>query len=129
MEQKIIEGNRLIANSPFAEQSDKDHISHYVDSGNEIGLEQYYMLLEYHKNWSRLMPVVEKIEQLGHNVSMWSNRNDEAIDAIKIFYVTRIYKKGDERMQCIGSDNISESRLQSTYQAVIKFITWYNQSK
>lgn len=71
--------------------------------------------LEYNTSWDWLMPVVEKIESLGHGVTIGMG------------------------MYCVIQDDITEDgieftgmedgKLLSTYRAVIEFIEWYNENK
>lgn len=59
--ENINENNRLIAYSDFAPDDVKVNIEHYTDNGSNDGLRLYLGSLDFHKNYSSLMPVVEKI--------------------------------------------------------------------
>lgn len=63
--------------------------------------------LDFHKHWELLMPVVEKIENLGHTVDIWNN----------VSVIPHLPKQ------------IGESKIEAVYKAVVQFITWYNQQK
>ena len=70
---------------------------------NGIYFEQGYILseLEYHTSWDWLMPVVEKIKDLGYS---------QELDKI------------DNVLTC-------DLRINSLYKAVVEFIKWYNENK
>ncbi len=60
--EEIIEGNKLIAYSKFAPQNTTLNIEHFVDSGNDFGLDHYLnKMLFFHKDWNMLMDVVQVI--------------------------------------------------------------------
>lgn len=69
----------------------------------------------YHDNWDSLMPVIEKIESLGYfcMINKW----------------TSVYT-GSEKNGRISITTVEgKSKLTNTYQAVIKFIEWYNENE
>lgn len=71
--------------------------------------------LKYHTSWDWLMPVVEKIEELGYCV--WFQTRKKAPILITI------WKNGDEIIR-IG--NLHDTKIKTVYNAVIDFIKWYN---
>lgn len=94
--EEIIEGNRLIAEF-MVERSDLLFIT---------------FSSKYHKLWDWLMPVVEKIESMGHPC--------------------KICLSHTEFLHC-HSDTMSitwpmagTSKIESVYDAVLTFIKWYN---
>jgi len=69
--------------------------------------------LRYHSDWNLLMPVVEKIEQVGGKIDIeFSIGTDETWIIQNSQFET--YKYGG-------------TKLERTYQAVIEYINWYNQ--
>jgi len=66
--------------------------------------------LKYHKSWDWLMPVVEKIEDMGCEVVM---TNAECTISGNDCYV----------------ESIGKSRREATYNAVVEFINQYNKTK
>lgn len=60
--------------------------------------------LDYHKNWNSLMPVVEKVEDLGYGVT--------------------IYRKGCQINDVFSTTNgfNHSSKKEETYKAIVKFI-------
>lgn len=67
--------------------------------------------LKYHTSWDWLMPVVEKIEQLEYYVRIEQN-------LVTIYKVSKAY-------EWFGGGT-SETKIESTYIAVIEFIKYYN---
>ncbi len=74
-------------------------------------------ILDYHKNWNTLMPVIEKIESMGYSVS------------IERYLVQIIKSVSPDIMGLINvlaqSDDDKKIDLANT--AVTQFIQWYNQ--
>lgn len=70
--------------------------------------------LLFHSDWNWLMDVVDKIESLNFSVEM--NRQEEGD------YQCLIVKKE------IIVQTFSSNKMESVYQAVVKFIKWYEQN-
>ena len=68
----------------------------------------------YHESWNKLMPVVEKIESLGYDVSI----NTSYVDIMK-------YNEGGGMTQVACGEG-KGSKINNTLDAVIQFITYYN---
>jgi hypothetical protein len=98
MSEEILQGNQLIAE--FMGQT----FAH-----------AYY--LKYHKDWNELMPVVEKIESLGYDVT---------IDGKRCYITYGDY--GTKTYEHIA-DEECQSKLEAVYNAVIQFIHYYNSNK
>lgn len=64
----------------------------------------------YHNSYDSIMPVVEKIESLGHSVIIDGTQCKIFMDHDWINY----YK---------------DSKIESVYASVVKFIQWYNPNK
>lgn len=66
----------------------------------------------HYSDWNELMSVVDKIEEIGHGVT--------------------IYRKGchinDIALTSVNGFNHS-SKIEQTYKAVVEFIKWYNSAK
>ena len=112
-QEQILENNKLIAEfmniSCFEEFNNSLLVSH-----PEEGIWYYEPLwyLDYHSDWSLLMPVVLKIETLGYRVGIIDcgcHINDNNGD-----YDNTIYDK--------------RSKIEAVYQSVIEFINWHNQT-
>lgn len=68
----------------------------------------------YHKDWNRLMPVIEKIESLGYDTRIRTH-----------LPVKHLCSVNDEH----GNPDICEvssSKIEAVWLAVVKFIKWYN---
>lgn len=82
--------------------------------------EEYHMLfssqLKYHESWDWLMPIVEKIEAMGHAVEILENS-------------CRIYEHSDRRSLNTIISITGGTKIYATYENVIQFILLYNKSK
>ena len=111
----ILNGNELIAEFmgfKVIAKSFEDKLIYNIPTNNGIGYISYMM--EYHKSWDWLMPVVEKIEEMSVSVSISYN----------YCYIETEQQKGgfNKKIQ-------SKNKLKSTYKAVVKFIKWNNKNK
>lgn len=79
----------------------------------------------YHKSWSWLMSVVDKIESIKDDYhgafQVFIHSNSCNIQSINMF-------KSDKN-DYYFNDYTLESKIESTYTAVVKFIEWYNQKQ
>jgi len=77
--------------------------------------------LEYHSNWGWLMSVINKIEDIkGEDGYMFS------IDMGRDFTIV-CFNSLTRKPICAGS--VIDNKLESAYEAVVKFINWYNEKK
>jgi hypothetical protein len=111
---KTIEGKELIAE--FDELSKQDSSPGggiYLYESPVTGEYVYPEDLEYDSSWDCLISVVEKIESLGYfcMINRWSSIYIES-------------KDGRTSIATVEGKN----KLQNTYQAIIKFIQWYNEN-
>lgn len=97
MTQTTLEGNKLIANSPFC--SDETHDAWAVAS-HHGALTAFYSGLKYHSSWDWLMPVVQKIL-----------KTDTGTLDVYSLYV---------------SDALRTADINEVFQACINFIQWFN---
>jgi len=72
---------------------------------------------QYHKNWNELMPIIEKIENLGYEVviSRISCQINKVLDR-------------ENPISSMVCGNINK-KLEITHTAVIQFIEWYNEQQ
>jgi len=116
-ENEIIEGNRLIANF----------------LGFQYNSQKTYLNQKYHSSWDWLMPVVNKIENIGSIVEIHGTRH--ALEKInlhscRIHYsvfntVTDKYV-ADETVLFKYNTKFNISKINCVYEAVVEFIKWYN---
>ena len=114
---KTLEGNKLIAEFMITQKPSDDFCVNWKDKiefsvfMNGKSKTYLYSKLKFHSSWDWLMPVVEKIEDLGHGVT--------------------IYRKGCQinDVHCTNTGFRHNSKIEETYQAVIEFIKWYNENK
>jgi hypothetical protein len=118
------EGNKLIAEFMGATPC----IVRIKSIGDEQGYEcDEYKLpiseLEYHSSWDWLMPVVEKIvNEVDNEMGWW-----EAYSEKPFGHQVEIW--GRDVLEPIIRVHSKTSLLEATWQAVVQFIQWYNQSK
>jgi len=74
---------------------------------------------KFYSSWNLLMPVVDKIEELGYDTKIERNNDDDC-------HYTEIFNMPNAN-DCICPDG--NSKIETTYNAVIEFITWYNKNK
>lgn len=73
--------------------------------------------MEFHSSWDWLMPVVEKIGSMFHQVKIEFNEGFPYCEIL-------CYNEDGEL-----SKEIKEEGDNATYQAVVEFIKWYNENK
>tara|TARA_R110002051_G_scaffold323505_3_gene417383 strand:+ start:124 stop:438 length:315 start_codon:yes stop_codon:yes gene_type:complete len=95
------ENNKLIAE--FMDLSIKEGVCYYTDADDmfPMGIEVEAPYIPYDDYWNWLMPVVEKIKDMGY---------DQQLDNI------------DNVLTC-------DLRIENLYNAVVEFIKFYNQNK
>jgi len=106
-DKEILENNKLIANFydtyltvKYITTTVQQHISNYKD-------------LRFHESWDWLMPVIIKIEKLGFSVDTK--------------YCHCIIINGLNCDKYININTLKESKIKAVYEAIIKFIKWYNE--
>lgn len=70
-------------------------------------------MLQYHKRWDWLMPVVEKIESLGY----WVNRINGDVWIV------------NDNEEVIINNTNHKGGIEAYYNAVVEFIKWWNENK
>ena len=71
--------------------------------------------LEYHNNWSKLMPIVEKIEKI-----IW-----DEIDITEEVIINGLSCRIPTKDNAFIS--IKNTKIEATYDCVVEFIKWYNE--
>jgi hypothetical protein len=71
--------------------------------------------MKYKTSWAWLMPVVDRIENLGYGVSI--GMGDYCVI------------QDDVTSDGIEFTGMAERKIQSVYDAVVEFIKWYNENK
>ena len=88
--------------------TDNKNIAKFM--GYEVSKDlNYHKDLKYHKDWNWIMPVVEKIENLGFEV--------------RIQFDFCIITNGDNYRK---ETDFGGGKLITTYTAIVDFINWYN---
>jgi hypothetical protein len=124
----IIEGNEKIALFDGMKlTTNKDwKRSYYCEYDNDGSIKKehhqtkdgIFRTLRYHESWEVLMPVVEKIEEMGYFTNAVLMRSEKP--AKHFFSIT------DRSHVCLA-DAYSDKKIDAWYAAVLKFIDWYNQ--
>lgn len=110
------ENNKLIA-----------YFMNVKPTGYYTGLNEFKAeYLEYDTSWDWLMPVVEKIEKLGvsTDIHYYAGTTKNASG----FYGTELLGYSTD-LSIYDSTNQYDTKLESVYKAVVKFIKWYNKNK
>lgn len=110
---KIIEGNKLIAFSDFSSEG----IHEWVHSMDSTPSDNFCSkVLNYHEKWEMLMPVVEKIESYGYPVFIFPKS------------MVAINKNGTISSEHVARvDNYKLPKIEAVWLAVVEFVKWYNQ--
>jgi hypothetical protein len=125
MNKDILEGNKLIAESPFAPDEHKYWMAKLLAS--EGDRTRFFNAAKYHSSWDWLMPVVEKIEKdvskepfFGFTVVLAGHfchiKCHEKNCQDGIIYQTPYGTKPKTKIEAI------------IWLAVVEFIKWYNQN-
>ncbi len=114
-ESSVEDKNKLIVEFMGLYTYTKNEITGYTHNGVMYALRD----LKYHTSWDWLMPVVEKIEKHGFYTNILSADNNPSKHTMHIALV------GEEEIYTLWVD----SKIEAVYQAVIKFIQWYNQQQ
>lgn len=123
-ENDIIESNKLIAEFMGAFKTHNCKNNELVIPNHSICRTDIIEvgkgpIINYHRSWDWLMPVVEKIEE---------------IDVVASFQIEQptiyIWKSSeDSTFKDIEIDIFNKSKIIAVYEAVARFIKWYNKSK
>jgi len=115
------ENNRLIDEFVGAKIS----IGGNVVTLNHEGIEQSQSVknIKYHSSWNCIMPVIEKIESIKDDhhgrFGVYINSNNCHIQSTK-------FRSIETNQNYYFADYTLETKLLSTYQAIVEFIKWYN---
>ena len=120
MANEIIEGNKLIAEFMGWSKSPYEHLPNKMYKDDKgIHVDQ----LKYNSSWDWLMPVVEKVEEFGYPTLVKSDYYRKKLD-----YEVCIFQKGTGEL-LIENDFGGQTKIMTTWRAVVEFIRWYNQNK
>jgi hypothetical protein len=115
MKENNVENNKLIAeymNQPFEEFNGSIALS---EANEGVFYYDPIVYLDYDKDWSLLMPVIEKIEAKGATiVEIW----------LSLGKGCRITKGSFKKPIKTVANTESNSLKEAIYQAVIEYITW-----
>lgn len=104
------ENNKLIAEFMGAVKSDFGNYMIFTVKNPQSVVKIYHSEIKYDSSWDWLIPVVEKIDSMGHHFHLYSDSAE--IDLC-----------GKERLQFRAS---KLTKIEACYDVVIQFINWYN---
>lgn len=120
---EIIEGNKLIAEfmgGKFRKSKDKNTLNKYFDLKDK-GYFYYENEIRYHTSWDWIMPVLEKIEQIGCIIEI-------SYSLVCMCRICVIGKKHEKAFNIINDNNGGLEPIIAIYKSVVEFIKWYNQN-
>ena len=118
-----IEGNKLIAEfmgGKFRKSKDKNTLNKYFDLKDK-GYFYYENEIRYHASWDWIMPVLEKIEQIGCIIEI-------SYSLVCMCRICVIGKKHEKAFNIINDNNGGLEPIIAIYKSVVEFIKWYNQN-
>ena len=121
--EEIIEGNKLIAKvmgGKFRKSKDKNALDKYFDLKDK-GYFYYENEICYHASWDWIMPVLEKIEQIGCIIEI-------SYSLVCMCRICVIGKKHEKAFNIINDNNGGLEPIIAIYKSVVEFIKWYNQN-
>ena len=121
--EEIIEGNKLIAEfmgGKFRKSKDKNTLNKYFDLKDK-GYFYYENEIRYHTSWDWIMPVLEKIEQLGCIIEI-------SYSLVCMCRICVIGIKHEKAFNIINDNNGGLEPIIAIYKSVVEFIKWYNQN-
>jgi len=96
----------------------------------------YKALKNYNDSWEWLMSVIEKIESIGVSVNIKGHYNvfnkvvyNQTTINYTIYNTVTKTTASDEVVLFNYHSDTDKDKLKTTYQAVVKFIEWYNTQK
>lgn len=126
-QQEILEGNKLIAEFMGATFNEDGTYDEYPNEmRGEVWGNKIDNFLKYHESFDWLMPVVEKIEALEEGCEYFVQIQGYLCCISTM--VNHNWPKDKLVLSEVGHPQ-GKSKLDSTYQAVLQFIKWYNQHK
>lgn len=123
MKTNIIENNKLIAEFMGWEEADNDMYD-FPDNFKDTLREEYDCidgsLMKFNTSWDWLMPVVEKIESF---IFDEDNSFNVTIGATNYCVIQDSNGEVYDEVEDMG-----ESKIQTVYNGIVKFIKWYNKN-
>lgn len=124
MEKDIIEGNKMIAEFMGFKRIESPKVKevymrakHWIIEGHGYFDDEE---LKYHTSWDWLMPCVEKIETIDQ---------EKEDDGYSVLIQGVLCQISDMNMMgTLISEGFKDKKIDAVWQAVIQFITWYNQN-
>jgi len=112
----------------------EDSGKYRYDRNSPITFGPYFAYLpiamRFHSDWSWLMPVVERIEKLSDLIvnKVWISINGNSC-AIWTYFDVRDVLRANMSNDTFKIKQIGASKIEATFEAVYRFIVWYNKTK
>ena len=117
---EIIKGNKLITEFIGDKWIGESHV--YDKYSDLVAKDELYEYVTcFHDNWSALMPVIEKIEQLGYHTRICY---DGFGSWMQIHYGLSVSDASETKAL-----NQHGAKIENTFNSVVEFIKWYNKQK
>lgn len=135
---EILEGNRLIVEFM---QLEMNEFGHYVDKDHLFSsqLKLFPFELRFDSSWDWLIPVIDKIENIGEDDQCLEDNFHFFIGKrfVRVVYDWNTYSTFDENNSFADLEKYNKSqreyrynlygtKLETVWQAVVDFIRWYN---
>lgn len=135
---EIAEGNRLIAlfdglqiipSRHYREMNPAlEYYGHMDTYGTVTNLQSQYDL-QYDKSWSKLMPILEKIEGIGHKTIIgggdhWGHYCNIMYSKSKAEHIEHLTNAGYQETKALGQ---ADTKIGAIYSAIVQFIKWHNE--
>ena len=118
--EQILEGNKLIACFDGWEHSGRGgNLSNYYYKDNRKQ-QSHSDDFEYYTSWDWLIPVLEKIEQLGYHTRICF---DDFGSWMQIHYGLSVADTMETKAL-----NQHGTKIENTFKSVVEFIKWYNKN-
>lgn len=118
------EGNRLIAEFEGWKSHEYDNLPNKLHKDNKgRDIDQF----NYHEDWSKLMPVVEKIQSenaFEFAIEFGTEANLKGI--VEKFYRAGFYR---QNIAMCRPSRWEKSQIVAVWEVIVRFIQWYNQQK
>lgn len=116
--------------SPIRQKEEGERWLKAIEKHSSSGFTVWVMenIPPYHKDWSLLMPVVERIESLHFEVTICSQAEAIDLNDSRHIIIHHDIEISPSAGVPVGRAHTVGNKIEGVYEAVIDFITWYNQN-
>lgn len=138
LDTETLEGNRLIALFDELEIIPSRHyremnpaLEYYgnMDAYGTVTNLQSQNDLQYHSSWGKLMPILEKIDAMGHKTiigggDQWGHYCNIMYSKSRAEHIEHLTNSEYCETKALGQ---ADTKIGAIYSAIVQFIKWYNQ--